>query len=189
MNITILAILVKLSICILVADFVSGFFHWLEDAYGGEDWPVTGKFITQPNILHHHNPGYFTRHSWFKSADVLLVMGAFILAAAFLIGVLNWMVIVVVGIGVNANEMHKWAHQGRKENGLLVTFLQEKGIIQSSLHHSHHHRGGKNTHYCVVTNYLNPVLDAAGFWNLLETMIFRVTGVSHRVDHSLGRDA
>lgn len=189
MDIVILGTLVKLLACILVADFVSGFFHWLEDAYGKEDWPVTGKLITQPNILHHHNPAYFTKHSWFKSADVLIVLGALILAVAFGIGALNWMVIIVVCLGVNANEMHKWAHRSSKENGWLITLLQKKGIIQSPLHHSHHHSGSKNTHYCVITNYINPVLDVVGFWNLLEKVIFKVTGVPRRIDHSLDRNA
>lgn len=49
---------------VLVADFVSGFFHWMEDAYGREHWPVTGALITRPNVLHHHEPRYFSRHSW-----------------------------------------------------------------------------------------------------------------------------
>src|SRR5215510_13795806 len=26
--------------CIALVDFLSGFFHWLEDAYGHPDWPI-----------------------------------------------------------------------------------------------------------------------------------------------------
>ena len=66
-------IFVKVVICVLIADLLSGFFHWLEDAYGREHWPITGNLITKPTILHHYQPVYFTRHGWFKSADLLLV--------------------------------------------------------------------------------------------------------------------
>ena len=29
----------ELIATVLVADFLSGLFHWLEDAYGNENWP------------------------------------------------------------------------------------------------------------------------------------------------------
>ena len=45
-------IIVELIGAVLVADFLSGLFHWLEDAYGREDWPITGRLVTKPNILH-----------------------------------------------------------------------------------------------------------------------------------------
>jgi hypothetical protein len=57
---------------VLIADFASGLFHWMEDAYGKADWPVTGSLITKPNILHHHDPRHFTRNNWFESSWLLL---------------------------------------------------------------------------------------------------------------------
>ena len=48
-------VLIHVIACVLVADFLSGLFHWLEDAYGREHWPITGTLITPPNILHHHD--------------------------------------------------------------------------------------------------------------------------------------
>jgi ubiquitin-conjugating enzyme E2 variant len=41
-------IIVELIGAVLAADFLSGLFHWLEDAYGREDWPITGRLITKP---------------------------------------------------------------------------------------------------------------------------------------------
>ena len=49
---------------VLVADFGSGLLHWLEDSYGRSNWLITGKLVTIPNIIHHHNPRYFTQHTW-----------------------------------------------------------------------------------------------------------------------------
>jgi hypothetical protein len=48
---------------ILAVEFGSGLLHWLEDSYGQLDWPITGKWITEPNILHHRAPSAFTANS------------------------------------------------------------------------------------------------------------------------------
>jgi plasmanylethanolamine desaturase len=180
---------VKLVGVILLVDFLSGLFHWLEDAYGDETWPITGKLITQPNILHHHDPRYFTRYSWLYSARVLLGMGALIVGSAYLVGGLNWVTVAVVLIGINANEVHKWAHRTRAENGRLITWLQQVGLLQSPLHHARHHTDPKNTHYCVLTNYWNPLLERVGLWTRLEWLIDRLFGVQRRPDHSVKRGA
>ena len=36
------------------------------------------------------------------------------------------------------------------------------------------------THYCVVTNFLNPLLEEVVFWSRVERVIERVTGVRRR---------
>lgn len=175
----------KLIFCILLVDFVSGCFHWLEDAYGNEDWPIIGELVTKPNILHHHDPRYFTHYSWLYSARILLGMGAVILTVAYALGQLNWLVILFVLIGINANEIHKWAHRTPRENGKLITALQRSGLLQSPRHHGVHHRDPKNSHYCVITNYLNPVLERIGLWHALEAAIYQLFGVRRRPDHSV----
>src|SRR6266496_5331222 len=81
---------------VLIADLISGLFHWLEDAYGREDWPITGWLITKPNILHHHSPRSFTRHGWFHSSWLLLSFGLLVLLAAWLCGLLAWQVFLFV---------------------------------------------------------------------------------------------
>lgn len=178
-------IVIDVVACVIIADFLSGFFHWLEDAYGQEHWPITGRHITLPNIRHHQDPAYFTRHSWFETARVLLVMSAAILAGAWTLGLLSWHVLLVVAIGVNANEIHKWAHRSRRQNGRLIAFLQSAGLLQSPGHHARHHRGTRATHYCVVTNYLNPLLDRIRVWRALERLVFLTTGARRRPDHSI----
>lgn len=175
----------RVVLCVAIADLLSGFFHWLEDAYGRPDWPLTGWWITRPNILHHHHPGYFTRHSWLQSAEVLLLMGGVTVVGSYCFGWLTWMTWLIVLIGVNANELHKWAHRSKAENGRLITSLQRIGVLQSPAHHANHHRNHKNTHYCVVTNYLNPILDTIRIWDFLEQVVSHVLGAKRRIDHSL----
>lgn len=40
----------------LITDFLSGLFHWWEDAYGDPFWPVVGERVTRPNSLHDYAP-------------------------------------------------------------------------------------------------------------------------------------
>ncbi|MES2697940.1 MAG: fatty acid desaturase CarF family protein, partial [Verrucomicrobiota bacterium] len=96
---------------ILLADFVAGIVHWLEDAYGSEETPVVGPLLIRPNIVHHHYPRHFTRLNWWQSSWDLVIPGALILAAAGWWGFLSWQLWLFVGLLVNANQIHKWAHR------------------------------------------------------------------------------
>ncbi len=178
-------VFLDIILVILAVDFASGLLHWLEDSYGHPHWPITGKWITAPNILHHQAPSAFTENSWLRSADVLLVIGAVIIGVAWLSGMLTWQVLLFVAIGVNANEIHKWNHLPRKKRGKLVVALQDARLLQTAKHHGKHHVGSKDTHYCVVTNVLNPVLEAVRLWRRLERAIEFLFGVSKRPDASV----
>ena len=178
-------VILKIIVAVLVADFLSGLFHWLEDAYGREDWPITGRFVTKPNILHHHDARYFTRHGWFRSSWLLLCLGLVVLGGAWLLGVLTWQVWLVVILGTNANQVHKWAHRTPLENGPFIAVLQRARLVQTSCHHARHHTNPKNSHYCVLTNFLNPLLDGCRLWASLEWVIRTLFGVQRRLDTSI----
>ena len=92
---------------ILLADFVAGLVHWLEDAYGSEDTPLVGSLLIKPNIVHHHYPRFFTKLSWWQSSWDLLLVGAAILGGAAWLDTLTWQVGLFVIISVNANQVHK----------------------------------------------------------------------------------
>ena len=178
-------IVFEVIVTVLITDFVSGLLHWFEDAYGREEWPITGWLITKPNILHHHDPRYFTRHGWFHSSWLLMCFGLVVVLAAWFCGLLTWHVWLFASLGANANQIHKWAHRSPAENGPLISFLQRIRLLQTPRHHAHHHTDPKNSHYCVITNFLNPILDALQFWNALEAAIYAVFGKRRRVDTSI----
>ena len=169
----------------LVTDFLSGFFHWLEDAYGNPFWPLFGRHVTKPNILHHYIPRAFVTNSWFLSSRLLLLICALIVTTTLALGVFNWMVALAVVLGVNANQVHKWSHRTREENGRFVTLLQRVKLVQSPSHHHRHHSHGKDSHYCVLTDFLNPILDRTRFWRGLEWCIERIVGVRRRNDEAM----
>jgi plasmanylethanolamine desaturase len=177
--------LLKFSGTVIAADFVAGLIHWLEDAYVREDTPLIGKHVARPNIVHHHYPRYMTRHTWWQSSGDLVVLSAILMAVAWFTGHLTWEVCLFAILSANANEFHKWAHRSRKENGPVISFLQDIKLLQTTKHHARHHTDPKNSHYCTVTNFLNPVLDGVGFWDRTEWVLARTIGLKRREDTSI----
>ena len=115
----------------------------------------------------------------------MLGLGAVILIAAASVNLVTWQVLLIVLLGINANEFHKWAHQSERERPKAATWLQNAGILQAPAHHAKHHRQYKDTYYCVLTNVLNPILEKLNFWRKLETSVFVLFGVQKREDTSL----
>jgi ubiquitin-conjugating enzyme E2 variant len=111
---------------------------------------------------------------------VLLVIGVVIIAGAWLTGMLTWQLVLFVAIGANANEIHKWNHVSRKRRPKLVVALQNARLLQTAKHHGKHHVGSKDTNYCVITNFMNPILDTVLFWHGLEWIVEHSLGVCTR---------
>ena len=155
----------------LAADFITGFVHWWEDRYAKPGWPILGPLVAEPNELHHADQTAFLRGSyWFRNSTSLIPSAGFALT---FIALGQWWWLLVTAFASQANEIHCWAHSGN--HGRLVKALQETGIIQNPRHHSRHHTRPFDSHFCVMTCWLNPVLDALGFWRGLEWVI-RVVG-------------
>lgn len=174
---------------ILAADFTAGLVHWIEDAYIREDTPWIGKTIGRANTEHHHLPRRMTRKTWWHSnRDLLLSMGLMVGISA-LLGRLSWHIWLFALVGGNANEVHKWAHRTRRENGRLISFLQDIRLLQTPRHHAIHHTNPKEVHYCPITNALNPVLDVLHFWSGLEWVLERAFGLRRQPDTSVSNQA
>jgi plasmanylethanolamine desaturase len=164
---------------IVLADLVSGVVHWAEDTYARHEPGRRVELINRialDNEIHHKRPRDFLQRSWWASSWDLLLIGALILAAAQALDGLSPAVVLFVVLSVNANQMHKWAHRNPRENPLGVTLMQRLHLLQTPRHHGQHHRGEKNSHYCVVTNFVNPLLEEVNFWRRLERAIEHVRG-------------
>ena len=170
---------------VLLADFISGLVHWAEDAYARKDTPVVGKWIGQANIEHHIHPRAFVSRSWWASSWDLVTVSSLVVLGAWWMALLSWQVWLFAMVTSNANQIHKWAHRAPHENGRIVTWLQKVKLLQTQRHHAKHHSGQKDSHYCSVTNFLNPILEELEFWKLLERFNARVLGLKRRVDPSV----
>ena len=166
------------------ADFVSGIFHWFEDRFGDPKWPVLGHTI-RANQEHHFKPRAFLGGSFLSRNKEVFAIGTLFLIGFWALGWLNLFTGSAVFFGMFANEFHRAAHRSPKENGRLITWVQKTGLAQSFAHHAHHHRKGKDTHYCVMTNYVNPVLERLQLFRGLEWIIRKTVGVTPRHDASV----
>lgn len=170
---------------VLAADFLAGLVHWIEDAYIREHTPVLGRWIGRPNAIHHHLPRRMTRNTWWQSNWDQLLAAGLMAAAAAALGCLTWHVWLFAIVAGNANEVHKWSHRTRRENGRIISLLQDLRILQTPRHHSAHHTNPKEVRYCPVTNVLNPVLDAVRFWAGMERLLEKVFGLRRQPDSSV----
>ena len=157
---------------IILGDLFSGLFHWWEDRYGQTYWPILGKYVIEPNIGHHKNPSSIASESYLSNCGP-----AMLLTLPFMI--LSWyygLYAILIGFIVlsQANQVHCWSH--KKANSFIRLF-QHFGLFLSPRHHAVHHKRPYKQRYCVVTNYLNPILHAIYFWNILEWIVWATIGV------------
>lgn len=160
----------------LLADFISGLVHWWEDRAitDASRW----KFINDvraDNERHHRQPGYLVSYTWWENINTTAPI-AWALAAVLYVTnchIILWLTACFLGIG---NLVHRWAHEPPSKLPLLVILLQRTGLFISGTHHSGHHfkkgrtvsREKSDTRFCVMSSWLNPMLDRIGFWRILE---------------------
>ncbi len=173
-------LVLQVALCALVADFFSGVIHWLEDSYFGPKTPLIGKWVIEPNLLHHRDPRAMVKNSWWVTNNVLLLIAAGMIGLTLALGVFTWQVGLTVVLLAHGAEFHRWAHRTRTENGRVIVWLQQNGFVQSPAHHAGHHRHDKDRRYCTITDYVNPALDRVRFWRGLEAVIWALTGVERR---------
>ena len=161
-------VLLKIFGLILLTDLITGTVHWWEDAYGNPNWKVLGKLVVIPNLEHHEKPRKFLKDSSWSRIRLSLIIATILLAGAYFLNVLVWEVVFVLIYASFANELHAISHRTKKENGRLIGWLQWIGLIQSKRMHGLHHTSPYNVNYCVMTCYLNPMLNKLGYWEKIE---------------------
>lgn len=165
----------------LIADFISGLVHWYEDrAMVGASRFAFLNGVRADNERHHKMPGYLTRLSWWDNISTTAPLAWALALALWMAGAgpLAWMTAAFLGIG---NLIHRWSHEPPQKLPRVVWVLQKTGLLISASHHSGHHfhmgqlvsREGAQIRYCVMTNWLNPVLDRIRFFKFME-LCFRV---------------
>ena len=169
---TVAAVIGQLLLGWLLADLVTGAFHYWEDNFGSESWPIVGPWIIRPNRLHHSDPLAFTRHGFWDRNRASIVTALVVAGAlALLLGPAPWMAALALGGGLST-EVHRYAHQPSSSPAWLRVF-QRIGIVQSPREHALHHRPPHDFNFCILTDWLNPPLEAIGLWRRLGALFGR----------------
>lgn len=163
----------------LLADFMSGVVHWSEDRY--LNTPSRFKFldgIRTDNDLHHEKPYAMLKFTVFQNVNTSVVVAWPLALILYFIGApaFIWLAFVFVSFG---NLAHRWAHTVPGRQDPLVRLLQKIGILCSFEQHAEHHFTGKGVVkkedssmcFCVMTSWLNVVLDRIQFFKGMEKII------------------
>ncbi len=176
--IPLLSLGIQLSGLWVLADFFTGIIHWWEDTYGNPSWPIIGKHIIKPNLDHHRNPRLLLKGSYWNRINTSVYAACVIILLCWLCGWHSWRMIVCVLFCSQGNEIHAMGHRSDAENGSIICFLQRMGIIQRRKTHGWHHKAPYDTNFCVMTEFVNPLLNVLGFWNGLEWCVRKLFRIS-----------
>ena len=171
----------------VIADFMSGLIHWLFDTWGSVDTPVLGRSFIRPFREHHWDEKAITRHDFIETngnnclASLPVLLGACFISPTTGIGIFAAAFLLFTSLSVVAtNQFHKWAHI--EKPGRFVELLQKGHLILPSGHHRVHHAAPYQTHYCITTGWLNPLLSSTDFYRRMERAITTLTGAKPRKD-------
>lgn len=164
----------QLIAAIAAADLIVGVGHWLEDRYCGPTIAGPGPRrddafggICAGNAWHHADPLKMSASAWKRNALPLVFAAAFAVAL-YLVGWLTWQAWIALALIGCSAELHYWHHAPAPQ---AIRLLHAMGILQTPQQHARHHRGDQDTHFCTVTNWLNPLLDGSGAWRRLEGVV------------------
>lgn len=171
-----MSITLTIIVCILIADFLTGLVHWLEDSYCMEDYPIIGELTCKPNLDHHKDPTLMVRMGGIITTNWQSMTASMVVCLLFwLFGCFHWSILLTLVLTGFGNQVHLWNHVSKPN--YWVAWLKDSGLIQTSKMHSQHHIPPYKKCYCVLINFNNSWMDRVGFWRGLEKNIEKVFGI------------
>lgn len=166
---------------LLIADFVSGFGHWLFDHFLPEETPIVGPLVVRPFRLHHADPLQLVGHGFVElngntALSMLPVLGVGQVLPEPAAGA-GWLAVHVALVAmasflVLTNSLHRLAHAPQVPRYLAS--LQRAGALLSAERHARHHEGRHDRSYCITLGWWNPLLDRVRFYPALERGLARL---------------
>lgn len=179
----VIALMVTPIIGYILADFASGFVHFMGDTFGNARTPIIGKAFIFPFREHHVDPKAMTRHHFFVtngnnclvSLPVMALMHwplfGWALGRPWLALVFSTLLFLVMSVFFT-NQIHKWAHEDNPN--AIARWLQKHGVILAPTRHKLHHTPPFRSDYCITTGWLNPLLRKTHFFPLAKKILSKV---------------
>ncbi len=156
------------------ADFITGVIHWWEDTYGNPNWKIIGKYVVEPNLVHHKQPHKLLEGSYWNRINTSFYAAAIIGGGLWSVDLLSWRIIALLLFCTQGNQVHAMSHRPDKTTNNFIRFLQKTGLFQSKKMHRWHHKAPYETNFCVMSDFCNPILNKMDFWGKLELLILKV---------------
>ncbi len=173
--------LIQILIAWLLADFVTGIVHWLEDKYLDDTHSLNFlDSVSKDNDLHHKKPTAMLLQSYWGNMKSGAAVGWPLAAVLFWFDAPLWLWLFPFFAGFG-NLVHRFAHTPKSQLPRWIRGLQEFGLFISHQHHDLHHRSMQQLipkylagyKYCPMTDWVNPFLDRIGFWSHAESLLLR----------------
>lgn len=170
----------------LLADFISGLFHWAADTWGSVDMPLIGKLFVRPFREHHVDQLAITRHDFFEvtGGNCAIALPWFLVHLFDLEGGTNALRTGAAFLGLFlffiflTNLSHRWAHAASPPT--LAKLGHKVGLLLTPEHHAKHHQAPHLVAYCITSGIVDRVLDPIRFFRGLEVVVSKVTGLVPR---------
>lgn len=167
----------------VLADLLSGVYHWGIDNYGDASTPVFGSQI-EGFQGHHKWPWIITRRQFANNLHALARnVTITVIPLEFLCNndpILQGFISICAGCIMFSQQFHAWSHGTKSKLPPLVVSLQDAGVLVSRSQHSAHHRPPYNKNYCIVSGVCNEFLDKNKVFEALEMVIYFKFGVRPR---------
>ena len=150
---------------LLLADFLSGLIHYWLDKHADPN-----SFAMKTNAMHHERPNDFLGLTFIDRNRVMITIGALFIVAVVWLDLISPFTLSLAFFGILSNEFHAMSH--RSDNPKVIRALQRIGLICSRKQHAQHHRGYEVS-FCIITSWLNPILERIKFWRCLD----KITGI------------
>ena len=170
----IIYIFASILIGLWLADFATGCFHWVVDNYCDPTWPIIGSSYISPSHQHHEEGQYdfnvFSLLTHFHIWTAVTIVGLIFWA----LGLMSLIIASACVFGFLTNVIHRWSHTRPEDTPAIVNGLQRAGLFQSRHHHTFHHGGESDSHFCLLTDHVNPALEWVGLWRHLDKFMLRI---------------
>jgi ubiquitin-conjugating enzyme E2 variant len=149
--------LLELLLGWFLADLWSGIFHAVGDSKTLGNSKLV-KIIVSNNESHHEKPLAIVDQD-FVPRNITSWIGTLLIAIPwFWFFGPSWVLAGMIAGGLMVSEVHRWAHAPSKTPN-WAKYVQRTGLFQSPKHHSLHHRPPHSVRFCLLTDYVNPILD------------------------------
>ena len=157
-----------------LADLISGIVHWSADSYGHARMPIFGGFV-RTFREHHTDQLDITRHDAIETNGDVFIFSSPVHFVLLCTLQSPYALALVFGIFAGSycnSQIHKWAHEA--EPPAWVRTLQRSRLFLSPEHHSRHHSGTHESHYCITTGWMNGTLDRIRFFRIAEAVLAKL---------------
>lgn len=161
----------------IAADFITGIIHWWEDTYGNPNWPLLGKYVVEPNLVHHKQPNKLLEGSYWNRINTSFIAAAAIGAILWLLGLRFWQIYVCLLFCTQGNEVHAMSHRPDRITSKFTEWMQKSGLFQNKRSHRWHHKAPYETNFCIMTDYVNPIVNKLDLWKKLEWIMLKLFNI------------